>query len=224
MGHGQGILVTDINISLLRTNRISSNEHPLNHTMRIPFKQRAVHISTGIPFVSIADDKPLPSLCFSTGLPFCSGWKSSSSPAPQTRSFDGFYDLFSRHFGENLLKRLVAAHRDVVIDPGGIDFPVASKDNPLLKFVKRNVLFMDDLFLSDGVLIEKAVDHLSFENRFGENLRNICRRNVGVANHLWPDDHERASLTETMASAGSNLYFLSQMMIRHLLSELFHNF
>src|SRR4030043_822868 len=79
--HSQRILVTDINISLLGTNRIGSNEHSLNDMVRIPFKQGTVHISARIPFISIADDKLLPSLCFSTGLPLRSGWKSPASSA-----------------------------------------------------------------------------------------------------------------------------------------------
>jgi hypothetical protein len=72
-------------------------------------------------------------------------------------------------------------------------------------------------------LIEETIDHLSLEHRIGENLRNICRLNVCIANHLGTDDHERASLTETMASTGSNLNFLSQMLIHDLLSELFYD-
>jgi hypothetical protein len=73
-------------------------------------------------------------------------------------------------------------------------------------------------------LIKETIDHLSLEHCIGENLGNICRLNVGITNHLRTDDHERASLTETVASTSANVNFLSQMLIHDLLSELLHDF
>jgi hypothetical protein len=83
---------------------------------------------------------------------------------------------------------------------------------------------VDDPFLGGRILIKETIDHLSLEHRIGENLRNIRWLNVCIADHLGTDDHKGASLTETMASTGSNLYFISQMLIHDLLSELLNNF
>jgi hypothetical protein len=59
-----------------------------------------------------------------------------ASSASQARFPDEVDHLVGLHFRENLLECLVTANGDVVIDLGRIYFSVASKDNPLLKFVK----------------------------------------------------------------------------------------
>ncbi len=54
--HGDGVLSAAVNVALPRSNRVRGNNHPLNDRVRVAFEHAAIHESTRITLICVADD------------------------------------------------------------------------------------------------------------------------------------------------------------------------
>ena len=53
--NGKGIFRADVDVTFLSADGISGDGHTFEHRMRIAFHDRAVHKSSGVTFVTVAD-------------------------------------------------------------------------------------------------------------------------------------------------------------------------
>jgi len=75
----QRIFCLNINEALLSTDNVCHYSHALKDSVGVAFKDCPVHVSTGIAFVSVADDKLAGSVCFRYSAPFETCWVASTS-------------------------------------------------------------------------------------------------------------------------------------------------
>ena len=91
------------------------------------------------------------------------------------------------------------------------------KDKTLLFFVKRNIIFIHDLFFSIRINIQKALYQISLDNSLAYNLRNIFYCNALIKDFLWINNHQGASLTKAMATSGPDRNLATQFLFLYLL-------
>jgi hypothetical protein len=78
--HRQRVFGANIDITEGGADGIGADDHSLNHRVGVALDNGAIHKSTGIPLVGIADDVSLRSLRRRTELPFGAGGKAAATP------------------------------------------------------------------------------------------------------------------------------------------------
>jgi hypothetical protein len=107
--------------------------------MRVALDFVPVHVGAGVAFIRVADDVLLRRHRLAQKIPFLAGGKPGAAAPAQ---FGGF-DLLDDHVGpvvdEHVVKRLIAAHGDVLFHIVGIDQPAVAQNDLLLAFEKGDV-------------------------------------------------------------------------------------
>ena len=98
--HRQGVFLSNVNIALMRADRISADDQPLENGVRIPFEKASVHISAGVPFVCIDDHIFYFVRRIAGSFPLSPCGKAAPSPASQVGLFDFFDNLPGGHPGK----------------------------------------------------------------------------------------------------------------------------
>src|SRR6185312_14252175 len=76
------VFLTQIDVSLRTTDRISGNSHRFNQAVRNIFNQIPINVSSWISFIGVRNDKFLESTLCRNSAPFLSGWKAGTSASP----------------------------------------------------------------------------------------------------------------------------------------------
>ena len=99
------IFVSCIDVPFVGADGVSSNDHSLNHTERVTFKNTPVHVGPRVSFISIAHHVFFFALCFAAAFPFHSSRKPAPAAASQPRGLDDFND-FMREISKEVLESL----------------------------------------------------------------------------------------------------------------------
>src|SRR5690606_6183315 len=106
----------DVNISLVRSDGISADDHTFDNAVWIAFHEASVHVGTGIAFVSVGDDIFWLTMRPADTFPFDGSRKASAASATKARFFDFVDDIFRCHFGKYLGQRLIAVDIEIGLD------------------------------------------------------------------------------------------------------------
>jgi len=139
-GHSQGVFGPDIDIAVMGTGRDGGDQHTLNHQMGIALHDAAIHESTGVPFITIADNVFDRILLPGNLLPFPAGRITATATAAQVRLEYGLADRFRSQLKQRLAQRLVASMGDIVFNRIGIDRTALLEHDAGLLAVKGDII------------------------------------------------------------------------------------
>ncbi len=138
--HRQGILVTNVDVALVRADCIRADDHSLDHGVGIALHQRAVHERARVSFVAVGDHVFDVALRVSCVFPFAAGGKAGAAATAQPRLLDFFDHLFGGHRSEYLAQGLITAHRDVLLNRGRINAAGVAQHDAHLPGVERDLV------------------------------------------------------------------------------------
>jgi hypothetical protein len=204
----QRILGAYIDVALIGTYGISSNSQPFDHSVRICFQDRAVHESTRIPFIGVADYIFLLPWRIAAELPLAAGGKTGTAPPSQTGIRDLTDDLLRCHFKDGLPQRPITPAGSIVVDFFRVDLPTVAQDDALLFLVEVYLRIARYGFAGHRVTVKQAFYWLAISEMRDDNLGGILGLNMGVENALWFNDHIWTLLTEAVATGEVDLYII----------------
>ena len=118
--YGKGIFRPDVNMGLVCPYGVSTDRQTFQQLVRVTFKNGAVHVGAGVPFVCVADDNFFIRAGSSCQSPLTTGGKAGTASAPQSRGFN-----FSNHFfgsrTQSLNQPSISSLGNVLIDIIRID-------------------------------------------------------------------------------------------------------
>ncbi len=154
-------------------------------------------------------------------FPLGAGGKAAAAPSSQVGFLDFLQYLLRSHPGKGLGKRGIAADGQVVVDALRIDTAVGAEDDALLVLVEGDLRFVDDLFVGGRVGIEQTLDDLLLLYGLGDDLGNILRLYLEIADLLRADDDDRTPLAEPVAAGLPDIDRVTQSLVfRSLLQVL----
>ncbi len=194
----QGIFVTHVNVTRLRPDGISPDDHALDDRMRVAFHDRPIHKGPGVAFVAVANDKLDLAFALTAQPPFAPGEKSGPAPASQAGTLHGVDNFFRGHLEQNLAQRPIAPHDQVIIQALGIDDIQFPQHQRVLGLVEGNLGFVHALLPAHRVFMQKALHHPAVYHRGVNNLRHILRGDPLIADLLRADEDAHALRTQAM--------------------------
>src|SRR4030042_3996558 len=107
---------------------------------------------------------------------------------------------------EGLYQGLIPSHSQIVLYSRGVYITGVAEDQPLLLFVKGDVLLCRDRLLRLGVLVEEVLYHLTLFYGLGDDLRYALRGHPLVKYPQGLYDRYRSPLAKAMTAGGLELY------------------
>ena len=141
----QRILGAHINNSISRAHHICADHHAFQQRMRIALNLVAVHVSAGIAFIGVADDVLRVGLGLGQEIPLIAGEEARAAAPAQPGGLDLLDDSICAAVDQHLVERLVAAHRNVLLNVRGIDEAAVAQNDLLLPLEERNRVPGSDL-------------------------------------------------------------------------------
>ena len=117
----QIILISNVEVSLLRADRQGTDCKSFDHTVGISFKDGSVHESARVTFVSVAGYIFREVIVTESRAPFASCRETGSAAAAKARRFH-FTDDFFRCHRQGFLEAFITSGRNIVLDFRGGDF------------------------------------------------------------------------------------------------------
>ena len=201
------VLCTDVDVALVRADRVTCDRHCLEDRMRVAFEDGTVHECAGVALVRVADDVLLRDLIPCRKVPLHAGREACAASAAKARILHDLDDLLRRHFGEYLAERGIAVHGDVLFDLFRVDDAAVAKRNTHLRLVEACFLQRRDLdlLLALGLPIDETVDDTALQEVLRNDLRNILELDTAVERALRVHDHDRAQCAKAEAARAYDL-------------------
>jgi len=206
MRYGERIFVPDVDVALVRADRVSADDHAFDHTVGIAFHEAAVHVGAGIAFIAVGDDILGIAMRPAHAFPLDGRVKSSAAAAPEAGFFHFADNGFGRHFGKHFTQRLIAVDGKIIFNARRIDHAVLAENHPVLLFVKGQVFLAEKCFLGFRMAVQQAADHFAFGDGFGDDFRNVFDFHVLIKIFVGMDDHHGAFFAESQASGGQHVH------------------
>ena len=216
---GKRILRADVDVALVGADGITADHHRLKHRVGIAFQRRTVHVRARVALVRVADHVLLTLRLLRRGLPLHASREARAATTAETGLLHLFDDLLRRHLEENLLERLVAVTRDVILDLLGIDHAAVAKNDTELLLVERDVRLSVRILRLRGIVAETA-DDAALHEMFGDDLLDVLDLDVDVKRALRHDLDDRTLLAETETARLENLNLAGETRGLELLLEL----
>ena len=217
-----GIFGTDVYVAFVCTDCIASDRHCFDERMGVTFQNGTVHKCTGVTFVCVTNNVFLIRNAICCKLPFATGGETAAATTAQTGCKDFIDNLLRSHFGKNLTKGHVTVYSDVFFNLFGIDDTTVAERNSLLLLIEGS--FSKGVNFNLVFVINESVNDSTFEQMFGNDLRNIFDFYVGVESAFWIYHHDRAESAKTEATSLYNLDFFCKTCVRDLFDHLETNF
>ena len=167
--------------------------------MGVALQRRAVHVRARIALVGVADHVLLALRLLLGELPLHAGREARAAAPAKARLQHLVDDLLRRHLEEDLLDRLVAVARDVVLDLLRIDHAAVAQDDAVLLLVERDVRLGDDVRRLLRVVAE-ALHDAALDEMLGDDVLDVVLLHLHVERALRQDLHDRALLAEAEAA------------------------
>ena len=187
--------------------------------MGIAFQRRTVHVRARVALVRVADHVLLALRLLRRGLPLHASREARAATTAETGLLHLFDDLLRRHLEENLLERLVAVTRNVILNLLGIDHAAVAKNDTELLLVERDVRLSVRILRLRGIVAETAND-AALHEMFGDDLLDVLDLDVDVERALRHDLDDRTLLAETETARLENLNLAGETRGLELLLEL----
>ena len=108
------ILVTDIQVTLLRTYSQRTDRKSLDHAVRVTFENRSVHERARVSLITVAGYVFREIVIAKRRAPLAACRKTGSAAASKSRSLHLSDDLFRRH-RQGFLKPLITPVRNIIL-------------------------------------------------------------------------------------------------------------
>src|SRR5450432_1322509 len=119
--NGERILSPAIDVAVVRANSVGGDRHPLEHAMRIAFQDGAVHESTRVTLVGIADDVLRGGDLLGDSGPLQAGRITRPAATTQSAARDLIDHLLWGQLRHSLGESPITARREVILDAFRID-------------------------------------------------------------------------------------------------------
>ena len=202
---GQGVLGADIDVAMLRPDRVGRDEHPFENQVGVSFEHASIHEGAGVSLIRITDDVFHVAPRAAGETPFLSRGKARAAAASQSRLFNLVDHPFGGHRKEDLAQCGIPAAGHIVPDLRRIDPAVVAEDLPHLAFIERNVVIVGDHPARCGIDVEQPLDRLFLKERFRHDLRYIGDRYLLVEDLLGEDDDDRSPFAEAVAAGAHHI-------------------
>ena len=113
----QRVFGPHVDETLVGADRIGSDDHSLDDTVRITLQHAPVHEGARVALVGVADDILAGRVGLGDGGPFEAGRIPRPAPPAQPALGDGRDDLLRAHFAQNIPHRPISLGRNVGLDP-----------------------------------------------------------------------------------------------------------
>ena len=204
---GDGVLGTDVNVTLVRTDAVARDGHGFQHAVGIALQHASIHESAGVALVGVAAD-----ILFALGthgkLPLEAGGEACAAAASEAGGQNLFLNLLGSHFGEHLGQGLVAVKGDILVDVLGIDYAAVAQNHALLLLIEVDLVQRLDFFGGIFVLVQKTGDHAALDQVLGHDLVDVLKLYVAVERAFGINDDHGASRAQTEAARADELDFL----------------
>ena len=194
-----GILGSDIEITVLCTDRVTGDDHSLDDRKGISLEDRAVHECARVTFVTVADDVLLIARRVECELPLASGRESAAAPSSETAGQDLVHDILLAH-GKCLLQTLETTHSEALVDVLGIDDSASVECDTALLLVEVDLILLDDLLLGCRIDVEQALHDLAVPDILLDDLLDILDLDESVECVFRVDLDEGSLRAETETS------------------------
>ena len=202
--NGERILGADVDEALRSADRVAGDRHRLEDRVGVALKSGAVHVRARVALVGVADHVLLALGLLLGELPLHAGREARAAAAAKAGLEHFVDDLLRRHLEEDLLDRLVAVARDVVLDLLGVDHAAVTEDDAVLLLVEWDVRLGDELLRLLGVIAETLND-AALHEVLGDDLLDVRGLDLDVESALREDLDDRALLAEAETARRDDL-------------------
>ncbi|MBT9152640.1 MAG: hypothetical protein DDT35_00862 [Firmicutes bacterium] len=154
----QRILGPHIDITLICTDREPGDGHGLNDSMRITFKNTAVHECPRVTLIGVTDYVLLVAHGPKSEPPFFASRKARPTPPSQTRSSYGSNHFLWRHGGEHASECFVAIAGNILLNYLRVNNARVTQGNAQLPVKKFHFAIGLHQLAGEGVAIKQALD------------------------------------------------------------------
>ncbi|OQA54024.1 MAG: hypothetical protein BWY42_01750 [Candidatus Omnitrophica bacterium ADurb.Bin277] len=126
------ILRANVKEPLGRANRVTPDDHSLDHRIRIALEDSPVHIGARITLITVTNNIFLVTPGLAGKFPFHAGRKSGTAPPPEPARFHFLNDFLRRITFEDFRKRGKPVVSDIIFQALGIDNTAIAKNNSQL--------------------------------------------------------------------------------------------
>ena len=216
---GDGVLRTDVDVTLGRVDGIASDAHGFQDGVGIAFQHGTIHERAGVALVGVADHVLMGRGIPAGELPLEAGGEAGAAAAAQAGLGDFLDDLLAGHFGEDLAQGGIAIHGDVLLDVLGVDDAAVAERHTELGLVELDVLQRGDLDLLTtlGIAVDQSLHDTALQQVLGGDLRHIGDLHAGVEGAIGIDDHDGAHFAKAEAAGAHDLDFILKTQLDDLL-------
>ncbi len=157
------VLRADVEIAVLRADRVAGDRHAFDDGEGIAFKDRAVHERARVAFVTVADHVLLFAVLIECELPLAAGGESAAAAASEAGG-EHFVDDFLLCHRERFLEALESVHAERFVDVFRIDDAAAVKRDTALFLIEIDVVLLRDLLAGQRLDIQEAVNDLAADD------------------------------------------------------------
>src|SRR6266567_3536691 len=115
-------------------------------------------------------------------------------------------DILRLHLGEHLRQGLIATDGEVVFKAFRIDLSVEAENEAFLILVEWNVVLKGCFFACVRINIEQTIDNFLLFKGMRDDLADVFRLHLEVADPLWVDHDDWTLLAEPVASGSPEIY------------------
>ncbi len=195
---------------------LGRNDHAFQNRMGIRLQDAAVHESTGIALVGVAEDVLHVAGRGSSKFPFQTRGKTGPAAAAKAGIEDFFHDQLGGHLRQGLGHPLITVPGNIFLNPLRINEPPVAENPQLLKGKKGNLLHGGNDRFRGRFLIEKPLKHPPFHQMLFHQLRNVFRLDGHVNDPFGINNHDGTHGAKTVAARFHNLDLLGQVLLGQL--------
>ena len=201
--HSQGILFSDIDETLSGADGVCSYDHALYNAVGIRLYYAAVHESSRVSLVGVADYVGGVAGAFhgfDAGFPFQTGGEAASPTASDAAAYNFPYHFFRFPGSKYHVCCLVTAEPEVVLDPLRVDHSLVTEGEKLLLLEEGNVLHVGDR--SALILVQKPFNGPASQKVAVDYLVEVFMGDLLVEYALRLHHHYGPLGAETVAPCG----------------------
>ena len=191
--HRNGILRTNINVSLAGTNGVTANGHGFNDGMRITFQQGTIHEGTRIALICVTGNVFLIRLAIVAKEPLLACRESAAATSTEAGIDDFLNHLLPGHFRKCLGQCLIAVKGNVLFNILRINHAAVPQGNTLLLPIETNLIqcHIDAGFMGHMIHIHQVLYLASLQQVLRHNLIHVLYLDAAVESPFRVHNHYR---------------------------------
>ena len=195
----QRILSTYIDVCVLCTCQIGSDQHTFQHLMRVTFHDASIHERTRVTLITITYYITVCLFLTCHLFPFLTCRETAAASSAKVGFFYHVKTFFFGHFEEDFFKTGISAYCDVFFDILCVDMSTVLKYQTHLSGIERDGFFA--LVYLSVLMVKQPLDRLPLTDSFLIDFFAVFWFNLNVEDSERFDSHQRSHFAEAMASA-----------------------